>query len=179
MNSENMGLTQKALGKLLGLSPAAITKLRRQGMPVDSVEAARAWRLMHVRPYMYMNSNPVHNCHAELAALEALWPVARSAISAGRFDLIGPALRAAMHAVPKPARHLALVDCEVMEVLCAEFIAAAVAAVPLAPEDNRGLTDDEAGAMGRVWYAVATGERFPLSWLEPGTPAGYDEEADQ
>ncbi len=37
-------LSQAALGRLLGLSPAAITKLKGQGMPVDSVEAAKAWR---------------------------------------------------------------------------------------------------------------------------------------
>ena len=37
-------LSQAALGRALGLSPAAITKLKGQGMPVDSVEAAQAWR---------------------------------------------------------------------------------------------------------------------------------------
>ena len=37
-------LSQAALGRALGLSPAAITKLKGQGMPVHSVEAARAWR---------------------------------------------------------------------------------------------------------------------------------------
>lgn len=38
------GPSQAALGRALGLSPAAITKLKKQGMPVDSVEAAQAWR---------------------------------------------------------------------------------------------------------------------------------------
>lgn len=38
------GLSQAALGRALGLSPAAVTKLKGQGMPVDSVEAAQAWR---------------------------------------------------------------------------------------------------------------------------------------
>lgn len=37
-------LSQAALGRALGLSPAAITKLKGQGMPVHSVEAAQAWR---------------------------------------------------------------------------------------------------------------------------------------
>lgn len=36
--------SQAALGRALNLSPAAITKLKGQGMPVDSVEAAQAWR---------------------------------------------------------------------------------------------------------------------------------------
>jgi hypothetical protein len=37
-------LSQAALGRALGLSPAAITKLKGQGMPVDSIESAQAWR---------------------------------------------------------------------------------------------------------------------------------------
>lgn len=36
--------SQNAVGRALGLSSAAIVKLRKQGMPVDSVEAAQAWR---------------------------------------------------------------------------------------------------------------------------------------
>ena len=37
--------SQAAIGRALGLSPPAITKLKKQGMPVDSVEAAQAWRV--------------------------------------------------------------------------------------------------------------------------------------
>ena len=37
--------SQAAIGRVLGLSPAAMTKLKKQGMPVDSVETAQAWRL--------------------------------------------------------------------------------------------------------------------------------------
>lgn len=36
--------SQAAIGRALGLSPAAMTKLKKQGMPVDSVAAAQAWR---------------------------------------------------------------------------------------------------------------------------------------
>lgn len=42
--SSEKGISQAALGRALGLSPAAITKLKGQGMPVDSVTAAQAWR---------------------------------------------------------------------------------------------------------------------------------------
>lgn len=42
--SSSGALSQAALARLLGLSPAAITKLKGQGMPVESVESARAWR---------------------------------------------------------------------------------------------------------------------------------------
>ena len=39
------GLSQAAIGRAMDLSPAAITKLKKQGMPVDSVESALAWRM--------------------------------------------------------------------------------------------------------------------------------------
>lgn len=163
----NNMLTQKDLGKQLGLSPPAITKLRRQGMPVDSVEAARAWRLVHVRPHI--NFNAVRNSQAELAALEALWPVAQSAIDAGRFDLVRPALQAAMRAIPKPARHLVLVDLTVMDALCSAFAAEIAADVPLEPEDTALMSDEEADAMGGFWYCVAAGEPIDLTELATAT----------
>lgn len=40
----NNGLSQAAIGRAMNLSPAAMTKLKKQGMPVHSVEAAVAWR---------------------------------------------------------------------------------------------------------------------------------------
>lgn len=40
----NGGLSQAAIGRAMNLSPAAMTKLKKQGMPVHSVEAALAWR---------------------------------------------------------------------------------------------------------------------------------------
>ena len=43
------GISQSALGKALSLSPPAITKLKKQGMPTTSVEAAREWRARNIR----------------------------------------------------------------------------------------------------------------------------------
>lgn len=37
-------LSQAAIGRALDMSPANVTKLKKQGMPVDSVESAQAWR---------------------------------------------------------------------------------------------------------------------------------------
>lgn len=39
--------TQADIGRALGISPANMTKLKKQGMPVDSIKAARAWRNKH------------------------------------------------------------------------------------------------------------------------------------
>ena len=37
-------LSQRAIGRALGLSSASMVKLKKQGMPVESVESAQAWR---------------------------------------------------------------------------------------------------------------------------------------
>lgn len=37
-------ISQSALGRALDLSKQSISKLKKQGMPVDSIEAAQAWR---------------------------------------------------------------------------------------------------------------------------------------
>lgn len=42
--------SQAALARALGLSKATVTKCKQLGMPVDSVDAARNWRLQHIRP---------------------------------------------------------------------------------------------------------------------------------
>ena len=48
VNGESIAVnipSQAAIGRALGLSPASITKLKNQGMPVDSVASAQAWRV--------------------------------------------------------------------------------------------------------------------------------------
>lgn len=42
--------TQNALAAALGISPGRVTHCKARGMPVYSVEAARAWRLQNVAP---------------------------------------------------------------------------------------------------------------------------------
>jgi phage terminase Nu1 subunit (DNA packaging protein) len=37
-------LSQNAIGRALGLSPASMVKMKKQGCPMDSVESAQAWR---------------------------------------------------------------------------------------------------------------------------------------
>jgi phage terminase Nu1 subunit (DNA packaging protein) len=46
------GLSQAALARAIGLSPAMIVKLKGRGMPIHSVEAALAWREENQRQYM-------------------------------------------------------------------------------------------------------------------------------
>lgn len=41
--------TQQQLAKALGVDPALVTRYKRRGMPVDSVEAAQAWKTANVQ----------------------------------------------------------------------------------------------------------------------------------
>jgi phage terminase Nu1 subunit (DNA packaging protein) len=50
VNSRGGGMSKRALARALGLSPSAVLKLEARGMPLDSVEAARAWRAVHLDP---------------------------------------------------------------------------------------------------------------------------------
>lgn len=43
-------MQQKELAKELGISPASVSKLKRQGMPVDTVERASKWRRRNLEP---------------------------------------------------------------------------------------------------------------------------------
>lgn len=46
-----MPMTRTELAAGLGIDPALVTRYRGRGMPVDAVEAARAWMAANVRAY--------------------------------------------------------------------------------------------------------------------------------
>ena len=46
-NERNKPLSQAAIGRVLGLAPSTMTKHKASGMPMDSVESARAWHQAH------------------------------------------------------------------------------------------------------------------------------------
>jgi phage terminase Nu1 subunit (DNA packaging protein) len=51
VNSQRGGtLSKRALARALGLSPSAVLKLEARGMPLDSIEAATAWRAANLDP---------------------------------------------------------------------------------------------------------------------------------
>jgi hypothetical protein len=56
-------MKQADIARGLGLSGAAVTKLKKAGMPVHSLEAARAWREQRVRPRV--KSKPAEAAPAE------------------------------------------------------------------------------------------------------------------
>ena len=151
-------VTQRFIADELGMSAAAVSKFVARGMPTSSVEAARAWHRGSVR--RRMSSNPTRRCAAELEAVNRLWPLARSAMAAGRLDVIRPALSAALQAVPHEARHLVTVDAEVADALVAPVLEALRDNAD--PADNVPMSEAEAAAdaeaMQRFWYGVLAEE---------------------
>lgn len=174
VNSKQPAPSQAAIGRALGLSPASMTKCKGMGMPVHSVEAARAWREHHIAPTMHKlwkhspisqpRPKPMQPSGAVPHAL-ALLGIAAAALEVGQtIAAMVPTLRAAMHAVPEHERDATmLLPMEVMDVLTADV--AAVMAVGGSADDGPStgepMTDDEAEEMGRFWYQVAAGEIRP------------------
>jgi hypothetical protein len=174
VNSKHTTPSQAAIGRALGISPASVTKCKGMGMPVHSVEAARAWREYNIAPTMHKLSmreaktkqqpRPLQPSGALPQAL-ALMGIAAAALDAGQtITAMVPMLRAAMHAVPEHERDPEmLLQSEVMDVLVAD-VAAAMAEFDDAEDctnTSQPMSDEEADEMGRFWYQVAAGEIRP------------------
>jgi hypothetical protein len=173
---EGQALTQTALGRALNLSAAAVTKLKRQGMPVHSVEAAHAWRRDHLDPARRKRSrfDDELGTRARVARVAELMTAAEWALREANEHALSallPELQRAMREVPEPARDRVRLSFDVMNVLCAPMIecldrceaedlaqaaAAGLSGAEPQPEDPAG--DDPDRRMGAFWYSVAAGE---------------------
>ena len=173
-NSKQAKLSQAAIARALEISPASMTKCKKMGMPVNSIEAARTWREHNIAPTMHKLSKrdamtrqrprPLQPSGAVPHAL-ALMGIAAAALEAGQtIAAMLPTLRAAMHAVPEHERsNDLLLPSEVMDVLTAE-VAAVMAEFDsgdASPATRESMPDDEAEEMGRFWFRVAAGEIRP------------------
>lgn len=160
--------SQNAIGRALNLSSATMVKLRKRGMPTDSVEAAHAWRQANVRPTIYTSAlrNQVRPARANqsgaVETVHELMTIAGAALADGRsIGSLVPALRAAMAAVPAHQRDAVMVSGPVMDVLVSE-VAARIALDDTAPGPCAGhLDDDQAQHLGEFWYQAAAGEIVP------------------
>ncbi len=176
-----------AIGRELGLSRSSMSKYKQAGMPVDSVEAARAWRERHVKltahgmssRAMRKPSSPQTH-HATLAPAQlsqptatssaaqharALMEIAGAALASGRsIEAMTPDLRAALAAVDEEHRCTVQLDADVMDYLT-ESVRAAIDDDDGQSEEAHypGHTDDGpdmfAGVdMANFWYRAAAGE---------------------
>ena len=101
-----------------------MSKLRQQGCPMDSIEAARAWRAQWVKPTMQGHAM---RATAQAQALPTSGVVAHAnaamrqagqCLAAGQnIDALMPALRLALAAVPEPQRDQVKLEESVLAVL--------------------------------------------------------------
>ena len=75
-----MSLTQIQLAAALGLSQAAISQSVAKGMPVSSIEAARAWRETHLHPGRAKPAPRAPSLSVLLEEAEALLDVSRPTV---------------------------------------------------------------------------------------------------
>jgi hypothetical protein len=186
----------KDLAAGLGISAAMVTKLKKRGMPTDSVEAAAKWRRRHLEPartkgmrmelprvidrgakapaasggHVSNSAAPdLVDARAAMALRQAheLGLLADDAIRRGTFPTVAPMLRQAMARVPVAARaHIAL-SMEVWDALTAEPTDAAGS--DSADGDEGDLPDE---FMETFWQQIALGEYTDMAitgW--PGTAA--------
>ena len=174
--------TQAAIARALDLSQAAVSKLKAQGMPVESIEGAHAWRLRNLDPARIKWSRPVTDPAAALRRVHDLAQLAAAALKLGRFEAIEPQLRMALRAVPKLSRGCIVIDLDEPSPVDTSNAPAGYV-IPLAvweallqpllavldderrkcieagePDPHRRLTDEEAEEMAPFWMAVAAGE---------------------
>lgn len=161
VNSEHSTPSQAAIGRALNLSPASMTKLKKLGMPVTDVEAARTWRAINIAPTMHGHikrqaASVTPSPSQALPHALALLDIAAAALASGQtIDALVPVLRLALRAVPEHERDPdMMLQREVMDVLTADVFNA----IKHQDTAHTDMTDDEAAEVGRFWYQVAAGE---------------------
>ncbi len=168
MNNE---LSQTDLAKALGLAKSRITAMKKEGMPVHSIEAAHAWRKARQniarRKPVPVRTAPAPQATGRPAHATALLEGASAALEAGRcIDALVPTLRAAMADVPRHERDSVGLPANVIRLLVADVLAL----IPPREEnplnddgtpvwcDGAAMTDEEAQYTGEIWYEIAAGE---------------------
>ena len=158
MQSNRDRLSQNDLAKALGIAPSAVMKLKKQGMPVNSVRAALEWRRINIRMDMRAKSPPARLEEMTAERVSALSLLALEAIGCGEFELIAPKLRSALRELPAGAE--VAMPLEVWDALTGQTYAK----VTSSPGFEAAVLDDqEAAAMGDFWLCIASGTPIPLS----------------
>jgi hypothetical protein len=160
--------TQSEIARELGITKAALSKLKRAGMPVHSADAARAWRLANLHPGR-VRPDPGPSPRTLVERLHALWPLALAALDAGRFHLVADEVRSALHAVPESHRDLVLVEPSVMDALLGPEV---IAELRGDGEPSSASSADELAGVGSLLYALACGE---ARLNRPGEPLAANE----
>lgn len=161
-------MSQAALARALGLSAAMVSKLRQRGMPVDSVEQARAWRDANLDPMLVKRvrqANPDAGgaeCPVSLPDHVRIMPgvielCARR--SSDHFDVWADPLREAMRTLPREHWDLVGLTLEVWDQLIGERTLRKIqreASMDTEPHDDTLLSNDGLSP-GDLVYMLACG----------------------
>lgn len=131
------------LARLLGVTPAVVCRLKKRGMPTDSLAAATAESALAAGLF--------HCLEAELREAMRAVPLSR------RRDVELP--MPMWEAMTSPT--LALVREHLPALQAARSDAPGAAAAQPEPDD---MGDAEAASMGRFWYSVAVREPLPVEF---------------
>lgn len=163
--------TQAALAAALAINPALVTRYKRKGMPVHSIEAAQQWRdeNLRVRYTPERDQEAVEraiNGERAVKRVHALHQAASELLdSGGELHSLLPMIRQAMSEVPPSQRNRVLVSAGVMDLLAADVLRVHQQGgdVIEATDGYFYPCDPVAGddeIMGAFWYSVAAGERY-------------------
>ncbi len=163
-----MHTTAKSIADALGITEAAVSKLKKRGMPVTSLEAAQQWRKANIKPkhQRYDHTPPsADNPSPEAKHADSLMMFAQAVLDTGHpIDALIPELRAALADVPPSERALHAWPLEVLDVLTAEVYAIlssldeqSVLAIDLM-QHMPLIKDEDLQYLGDFWMAVAAGE---------------------
>lgn len=174
------------LARLLGVTPAVVCRLKKRGMPTDSLAAATAWRQAHLDPARRRDPHLHHlrpgldrQATGDLAVrrVHELLPAAESALAAGLFHCLEAELREAMRAVPLSRRREVELPMPMWEAMTSPTLALVREHLPTlqaarndppgaaaAQPEPDGMADAEAASMGRFWYSVAVREPLPVEF---------------
>lgn len=118
------------LARLLGVDRSAVCRMKRRGMPTDSLEAAQAWRAANLSPAHRKDLNPARSgVRAETAAaaverMARVLPIAEAAVRSGALHVVEPELRAAWAALPELEQERVLMSVELWDALCLDHLVA-------------------------------------------------------
>lgn len=164
----------REIAEHLCISPARVSQLKADGLPTDSLEAAERWyrrnvdqvrsvgqRLTRGAPVpKWARPGPAAEPRDRAAALEhaaALGTAGHYALAAGAFELVEPALRAALRAIaPGDRSRLEMPDdvWDALTVAVLEDIKAHEEPGDFVDE----MSDEDLQYMAAFWYQVAAGE---------------------
>lgn len=164
-------MKQKDLAVALKISPSMVSRLKHQGMPVNSIAAAKRWREQCLDPSLvkeirgWSRPEQIERTSGDSYATRALDAVhSLAGLASVDFEKWEIDLRTALRVVPQKMHKGVVLPLELWERLCAGVSAAIDASVmaegqpPGVPD---GLPEWEVEYVSNFWYGVASGDIRP------------------